>query len=852
MSEVARILESRKASGDPGEIPERTEAGEGGCGVVGLACSEPVKGKHIIRPSLQMHNRGNGKGGGIAACGLVPEQLGVSARILEEDYLIQIAYLDPSSRVDVEKEYIGPNLDIHHSVPVPCLSDPGEAGLTVAPPLVVRYFARAKGKKLKEFAETAGLQDLPPERLEDEFIYRSSYKLNRACYASLGEKRAFVLCHGKNLLVFKVVGYAEEAARYYLLDDMCAHIWIAHQRYPTKGRVWHPAGAHPFIGLHEALVHNGDFANYHAICEYLAQRGIYPLFLTDTEVSALLFDLLARTYSYPTEEVIEALAPTTERDFELLPEERRERYRRIQAVHMHGSPDGPWFFIIARNDPFERKMQLIGITDTSMLRPQVFALQQGLVSIGLIASEKQAIDAALESLAAEDSRFLRVADRYWNARGGSYTDGGAFLFTLARSPHPELVCTDKFGNHVPIPEGEVCHNPGPLVRAPKLELIAERAPLDAFLEIAGNLVSWDFGEFKGFLQELLQWSKDQPPNLGAALGLLTLFLDRRYPTGNKRRSVLLSLILSSLEELLDAVPGDGDLYSRVAARELSALRSPTSSESTLIVDALDSPPEGSDGLNHFLVSAYRAGWRKIVCYRMRGQRFVGCGLGPGSEGLRLDVYGSSGDYLASGLDGAEIHAHGSAQDQIGQIMRSGTLVVHGDVGQTFFYGAKGGSAYILGNGAGRPMINAVGRPRVVINGTCLDYLAESFMAGNPLEGGGFVVLNGIVLDENGAIQPLPTPYPGGNLFSLASGGAIYARDPHGALEESQLNGGQFATLTKKDWELIFPYLQENERLFGIPVDKLLTERGKVLHPREIYRKIEAVPLAVLGVTTQGE
>ena len=63
-------------------------------------------------------------------------------------------------------------------------------------------------------------------------------------------------------------------------------------------------------------------------------------------------------------------------------------------------------------------------------------------------------------------------------------------------------------------------------------------------------------------------------------------------------------------------------------------------------------------------------------------------------------------------------------------MKRGKLVVHGDVGQTFMYGAKGGEVYIMGNAAGRPLINAVGRPRVVINGTALDFLAESFMAGD--------------------------------------------------------------------------------------------------------------------------
>ncbi len=51
---------------------EGIEAEEGGCGVTGFACNIPVSGKHIFEPSVQMHNRGNGKGGGLAAVGLVP------------------------------------------------------------------------------------------------------------------------------------------------------------------------------------------------------------------------------------------------------------------------------------------------------------------------------------------------------------------------------------------------------------------------------------------------------------------------------------------------------------------------------------------------------------------------------------------------------------------------------------------------------------------------------------------------------------------------------------------------------------------------------------------------------------
>src|SRR5215470_13525694 len=143
-------------------------------------------------------------------------------------------------------------------------------------------------------------------------------------------------------------------------------------------------------------------------------------------------------------------------------------------------------------------------------------------------------------------------------------------------------------------------------------------------------------------------------------------------------------------------------------------------------------------------------------------------------------------------------------------MKDGKLVIYGDVGQTLLYAAKGGQTFVLGNAAGRPLINAVGRPRVVINGTCLDYLAESFMAGDPLQGGGFAIVNGLACDEDGGFRDLDEPYPGGNLLSLASGGAIYVRDPRRTISESQLNGGELCELERADWELTQPHLEENE------------------------------------------
>ena len=58
--------------------PRSREAAEGGCGVLGLASNVPIAGRHVINASQQMHNRGNGKGGGIAVAGLDPVQMRVS------------------------------------------------------------------------------------------------------------------------------------------------------------------------------------------------------------------------------------------------------------------------------------------------------------------------------------------------------------------------------------------------------------------------------------------------------------------------------------------------------------------------------------------------------------------------------------------------------------------------------------------------------------------------------------------------------------------------------------------------------------------------------------------------------
>ena len=848
------IIDSRKSL-HVDKVEMGKQEAEGGCGVVGLACNVPLEGKYLLQSLVQMRNRGNGKGGGIAAVGLVPEQLGVSEKILKEDYILQVAYLNKSVRKQVEDEHVRPFFVVDYEARVNAVDDYRSIpGLEVEPPEVYRYSVRVKRDVLADFARKNGLEGLEENEVEDEFLYQNSYRLNQQYYSSLGEKKAFVISHGKNMIVLKLVGFGDDVVRYYRLEDFKAHVWIGHHRYPTKGRVWHPGGAHPFVGLHEALVHNGDFANYHSIMEYLAQRNIHPLFLTDTEVIVLLFDLLSRVYKYPLEYLIEALAPTTERDFEMLSVEKKRIYRLIQSTHIHGSPDGPWFFIVARNDVEKNAWQLLGITDTSMLRPQVFALQEGPVKIGIIASERQAINAVLGKLQEDQKIPSRFADTYWNARGGSFTDGGAFLFTVKDGESGKVLeCADKFGKSIELPAQDWLPQVGSSVSLnASIAIQLQRGP--------GARDPWGFYEYvrpalrdAGFqyvgeiLEELKRLAMKGQESRQFAIKSLSLLYDRIYDTGHKKRSSLLQMYHEALNDVFSLIPiSNSDLYTRLDWKHKSRLIHPLFDQQMLVVDALEFPAEGDESAARFVVGAYGQGWKNILLYNLRGHRFIGSGLGPRTNGLKIDCYGDVGDYVASGIDGCEITVHGAAQDQAAQIFKYGKLVVHGDVGQAFMYAAKGGDVYVLGNAAGRPLINAVGRPRVVINGTCLDYLAESFMAGDPDNGGGFVVINGLKPSLDGRFIEQEYPYPGANLFSLASGGAIFIRDPHRKVSNEQLNGGQLADFTMKDWDLMLPYLRENENLFGVMIERdLLTNQGTLMDFSRIYRKIEPIPLQEL-------
>src|SRR4030042_78188 len=160
---IRQLLDSKKRLVNELNLLQAVQKGEdeGGCGVVGFCCSEPVPGKHIHEPSKQMHNRGNGKGGGSAAVGFVPEQLEVTREILDDCYMLHIAFLDPDSRTEVEDKFIRPYFDVAHFNMLDTVDDWKKVpGLEVKPPDVCRYFVRVKPDVLDAFMKDNDLLKL--------------------------------------------------------------------------------------------------------------------------------------------------------------------------------------------------------------------------------------------------------------------------------------------------------------------------------------------------------------------------------------------------------------------------------------------------------------------------------------------------------------------------------------------------------------------------------------------------------------------------------------------------------------------------------------------------------------------
>jgi hypothetical protein len=245
-----------------------------------------------------------------------------------------------------------------------------------------------------------------------------------------------------------------------------------------------------------------------------------------------------------------------------------------------------------------------------MLRPQVFALQEGEVQIGLICSEKQAIDATLIALEREDPRFGPIADKYWNARGGSYTDGGSFIFSLKDTTDGmKLICTDKFGKVIKTPQGKSTCDV-----AKKITVTEDFKPIEGkiaslFAEndcsaVADKLFAYVKDSIGGFNPDKLRFCIETIKGYivksddcrQAVINALTLMNDLRFNTGSIKRSSLQHVLKIALDDIFDTSPiiteASPSRFSRINYAQRDKLRAPKNNEKILVIDAEQFEPEG--------------------------------------------------------------------------------------------------------------------------------------------------------------------------------------------------------------------------------------------------------------------
>ena len=133
-------------------------------------------------------------------------------------------------------------------------------------PMIWRYFVTPLRSVLAERQQN-----------ENEFMARLVMHIN-ACLDG-----CHVFSSGKNMGVFKAVGFPEDVGRFYRLDEYGAYSWTAHGRYPTNTPGWW-GGAHPFSLLDFSVVHNGEISSYDANRRFIEMFGYKCTLQTDTEV----------------------------------------------------------------------------------------------------------------------------------------------------------------------------------------------------------------------------------------------------------------------------------------------------------------------------------------------------------------------------------------------------------------------------------------------------------------------------------------------------------------------------------------------------------------------------------------
>ena len=340
-----------------------------GCAISGIFSQDgtPVRGGKIVDSIRIMHDRSNGLGGGFAGYGIYPEY--------KDDYAFHIFYDSLEARQTCEA-FLDRHFDVVNLSKIPTRKVAG----IVDEPLIWRYFVQPLPHKLED-----------SQLDEKEYVARCVIRVNTRIDG------AYVFSSGKNMGVFKGVGYPEDVGDFYRLDEYEGYCWTAHGRYPTNTPGWW-GGAHPFAMLDHSIVHNGEISSYDTNRRYVEMFGYKCSLLTDTEVITYIFDYLLRKEQLTLEEAAHVVAAPFWQTIERMPEKEREQMTYLRKTFPHLLITGPFSILLG----FEGGM--MALNDRLKLRSMVAATKG---KYFYVASEEAAIRTIEPDL-----------DRVWAPKGG--------------------------------------------------------------------------------------------------------------------------------------------------------------------------------------------------------------------------------------------------------------------------------------------------------------------------------------------------------------------------------------------------------------------------------------------------
>lgn len=324
-----------------------------GCAISAVISRDGNKmtGEGIMNSMVTMHDRSNGLGGGFAGYGIYPEY--------KEFYAFHIFYNDNADRVKCEN-FLKNGFEIVKAENIPIRKIPEITDV----PLIWRYFVAPLSSVLSRL-----------QLDEKEYVARMVTKINTKIDG------AYVFSSGKNMGVFKAVGFPEDVGRFYRLEEYEGYSWTAHGRYPTNTPGWW-GGAHPFALLDYSIVHNGEISSYDANRRYIEMFGYKCTLQTDTEVITYIADYLLRRQGLSLEETASVIAAPFWSTIDKMEPDHKKMHEYLRTRFPGLLVTGPFSIILGFDGG------LMALNDRLKLRSMVVAEKNDKV---FISSEEAAI-----------------------------------------------------------------------------------------------------------------------------------------------------------------------------------------------------------------------------------------------------------------------------------------------------------------------------------------------------------------------------------------------------------------------------------------------------------------------------